>query len=403
MGVSRRLGERLSPLGDGPFTRLDKLLSTLTPAANRTPIDLALGEPRHAFPDFVARRVEERRAEWGRYPALRGSAEFREAVVAYLRRRYRLAEGLLSAERNVVALSGSREGLFLVAQVAVPPLETGAPRPVVLLPNPYYVAYAGAAIGTGAEPTFVAATAATGNLPDFAALPGEVLARTSLCYLCSPSNPQGSVANAAYLENLIRLARQYGFVLAVDECYAEIYSGTPPAGALEIAARTGSLDNVVVFHSLSKRSSVPGLRSGFAAGDDKIIAAFARFRAYAAPTMPGPLLAASAALWADDAHVAATRKDYGQKFDVAERVLGNRFGFRRPEGTFFLWLDVGDGEDAARRLWSQAALRVMPGAYLGHGEGAANPGTKFVRVALVDELATITDAVERVVDTLGTP
>ena len=402
MGVSRHLGERLMSLGDGPFTRLDKLLSTLTPAPNRTSIDLALGEPRHAFPDFVAKKVEERRAEWGRYPALRGSVEFREAVVAYLRRRYRLAEGLLSAERNVVALSGSREGLFLIAQVAVPPLDAGT-RPVVLLPNPYYVAYAGAAVGTGAEPMFVAATPATGNLPDFAALPGDVLARTALCYLCSPSNPQGSVANATYLENLIRLARQYGFVLAVDECYAEIYSGTPPVGALEIAARTGSLDNVVVFHSLSKRSSVPGLRSGFAAGDEKVIAAFARFRAYAAPTMPGPLLAASAALWVDDAHVAATRKDYGQKFDVAERVLGNRFGSRRPEGTFFLWLDVGDGEDATRRLWSKAALRVMPGAYLGHGDGAANPGTKYVRVALVDELATITDAVERIVDTLGTP
>jgi N-succinyldiaminopimelate aminotransferase len=203
------------------------------------------------------------------------------------------------------------------------------------------------------------------------------------------------------LQRLIDLARRYDFVLAVDECYAEIYAGAPPAGALEVAAKTGSLDNVVVFHSLSKRSSVPGLRSGFAAGDDKLIAAFARFRAYAAPTMPGPILAASAALWADDTHVAATRGDYAAKFDVAERVLGNRFGFRRPEGTFFLWLDVGDGEDATRRLWADAALRVMPGAYLGHGMGSANPGSKYVRVALVDELAVVTDAVERMVATLG--
>jgi aspartate/methionine/tyrosine aminotransferase len=388
-------------VGEGPFTRLDKLLSTLTPAPNRSPIDLSLGEPRHAFPDFVAKRVDERRAEWGRYPTLKGSAEFREAVVAYLRRRYRLAEGVLSAERHVVALSGSREGLFLIAQIAVPLPETGAPRPVVLLPNPYYVAYAGGAVGSGAEPVFVPATPATGNLPDFAALPDETLARTVLCYVCSPANPQGSVASAAYLQRLIDLARRYDFVLAVDECYAEIYAGAPPAGALEVAAKTGSLDNVVVFHSLSKRSSVPGLRSGFAAGDDKLIAAFARFRAYAAPTMPGPILAASAALWADDTHVAATRGDYAAKFDVAERVLGNRFGFRRPEGTFFLWLDVGDGEDATRRLWADAALRVMPGAYLGHGMGSANPGSKYVRVALVDELAVVTDAVERMVATLG--
>ncbi|MBM3507997.1 MAG: aminotransferase class I/II-fold pyridoxal phosphate-dependent enzyme [Alphaproteobacteria bacterium] len=407
MGVSRSLAERLAtrlgPLGDGPFTRLDRLLSTVTPNPKRKRIDLALGEPRGTFPAFVARVVEERMAEWGRYPALRGSVEFREAVVAYLRRRYRLPAGLLHAERNVVGLSGSREGLFLIAQVVVPPLHAVTTPPVVLLPNPYYVAYAGAAVGTNAEPVFVSATPNTGNLPDYASLPADVLARTALCYLCTPSNPQGSVAGAAYLEQLLRLARAHGFVLAVDECYGEIYSGQAPVGALEVAAPTGSLDNLVVFHSLSKRSSVPGLRSGFVAGDEKIISAFVRFRAYAAPTVPGPILAASAALWADDEHVAETRAAYNDKFDVAERVLGNRFGFRRPPGTFFLWLDVGNGEDAARRLWAEAALRVMPGAYLSHGEGAANPGHAHVRVALVDDLATTTDAVERIVATLGAP
>ena len=401
MGLVRPLDARLGPLGDGPFTRLDKLLNALQPAPGRKPIDLALGEPRHAFPDFVAKVVNDRCSEWGRYPALRGSVEFRQAVVAYLRRRYRLPDSLLSAERNVVGISGSREGLFLVAQVAVPPQPDGARRSKVLLPNPYYVAYAGAAIGAGAEPVFVPASAATGHLPDYASLPLDVLQDTALCYVCSPSNPQGSVASAAYLANLVALARHYGFVLAVDECYAEIYSAAPPTGALEVCARTGSVDNVVVFHSLSKRSSVPGLRSGFAAGDDKIINAFARFRAYAAPTIPGPILAASAALWADDEHVASTRAYYAAKFDVAERVLGNRFGFRRPEGTFFLWLDVRDGEDATRKLWSKAALRVMPGAYLSHGDGAANPGHAYVRVALVDDVATITDAVERVVEVLS--
>ena len=290
-GAMRSLGSRLAPLGDGPFTRLDKLLHGVPPASGRKPIDLALGEPRAPYPDFVARVVNERRDEWGRYPMLRGSAEFRQSVVAYLRRRYALPEGLLSAEKNVVVISGSREGLFLVAQVVVP----ADRRSKVLLPNPYYVAYAGAAVGTGAEPVFVPASAATGHLPDFAALPPDVLQDTALCYVCSPSNPQGSVASAAYLTNLIALARKYGFVLAVDECYGEIYSGPPPTGALEICARTGSLDNVVVFHSLSKRSSVPGLRSGFAAGDEKIISAFARFRAYAAPSVPSPIQAASAA------------------------------------------------------------------------------------------------------------
>lgn len=396
------LSGRLDGLGDGPFTRLDKLLAPVAPAANRPRIDLALGEPRQSFPPFVAQAVHEHAAEWGRYPALRGSPAFRTAVADYLRRRYRLPEGLVDAERNIVPLSGSREGLFLIAQVVVPAAR--AEKPVVLIPNPYYVAYAGAAVGSGAEPVFVAATAATGHLPDFAALSESVLRRTRLCYLCSPSNPQGSVAGAAYLERLIRLARQYDFVLAVDECYGEIYQARPPIGALEVCARpNGGLDNVVVFHSLSKRSSVPGLRSGFAAGDAKIIAAFARFRAYAGPTLPGPIQAASAALWADDAHVAEARRAYAAKFDVAERVLGNRFGFRRPEGTFFLWLDVANGEQAARKLWSEAALRVMPGAYLGFGEGADNPGHAYIRVALVDDLATTTDAVERISETLAKP
>lgn len=399
----RELGSRLGPLGDSPFTRLDTLLRGIPPASGRKPIDLALGEPHGPFPEFVAKTVHDRRDEWGRYPMLRGSAEFRQSVVAYLRRRYGLPDGMLHAEKNVIVISGSREGLFLVAQVVVPNVapETAGKRAKVLLPNPYYVAYAGAAVGTGAEPVFVPASAATGHLPDFAGLPADVLRDAALCYVCSPSNPQGSVASAAYLTELIALARKHKFVLAVDECYGEIYSGAPPTGALEICARTGSLDNVVVFHSLSKRSSVPGLRSGFAAGDEKIISAFARFRAYAAPSVPSPIQAASAALWADDAHVAATRKAYEAKFDVAERVLGDRFGFRRPEGTFFLWLDVRDGEDATRRLWGKAALRVMPGAYLSYGDGIANPGHAYVRVALVDDVATTTDAVERIVEVLS--
>lgn len=396
------LSGRLDGLGDGPFTRLDKLLAAVVPAGHRPKIDLALGEPRQEFPAFVAEVVQRHRNEWGRYPALRGSTPFRAAVIDYLRRRYRLPEGMLDAERNVVPLCGSREGLFLIAQVVVPP--AGTEKPAVLIPNPYYVAYAGAAIGAGAEPVFVAATAASGHLPDFAALPEPVLRRTRLCYLCTPSNPQGSVASAAYLERLVRLARQHDFVLAVDECYGEIYQDRPPVGALEVCARLGgSLDNVVVFHSLSKRSSVPGLRSGFAAGDAKILNSFARWRAYAAPTLAGPIQAASAVLWADDAHVAVTRRAYAEKFALAERTLGNRFGYRRPDGTFFVWLDVGNGEDAAQRLWSEAALRVMPGAYLSFGHDTVNPGAPYIRVALVDDLATTTDALTRISETLAKP
>ena len=395
------LSRRLDALGDGPFRRLDMLLDGVMPAAGRQPIDLSLGEPRRAFPEFVARIVHEQRDGWGRYPPLKGTREFREAVCRWLLRRYRLPAGMIDSEHNVLALTGSREGLFLIAQVAVPGAGEAGPRPAVLVPNPFYAAYAGAAAGSGAEPVFVPATAATGHLPDFASVPNETLARTSLCYLCSPSNPQGAFADAAYLERLIALARRHGFLLAVDECYAELYDRDPPPGALEICARMGGgLDNVIVFHTLSKRSSVPGLRSAFAAGSADVIAAFARLRAYSAATVPVPVLSASAALWDDDAHVAETREYYRAQFDRAERALAGRFGFRRPDGAFFLWLESGEGEAAARRLWTEAALRVMPGAYLGFGEGRENPGNDYIRVALVDSPEATEDALGRIAETL---
>ena len=397
------LSRRLDHLGDGPFTRVHALTAGLAPAAGLRPVDLSLGEPHHAFPATVARTIADREAEWGRYPPLRGSLELRAAIVRWLGRRYRLAEGAVDPERQVLALSGSREGLFLIAQVAVAdPLSRTGPPPVVLLPNPYYAAYAGAAAGAGAEPVFVPATAATGYLPDYASLAPDVLDRTALCYLCSPANPQGAAATAAYLETLIGLARAHDFVLAVDECYAELYDAEPPPGALEVCAGIGDggCGNVVVFHSLSKRSSVPGLRSAFVCGDADVIAAFARLRAYSAATAPGPVLAASAALWDDDAHVAATRDHYRARFDQAERILGGRFGFRRPDGAFFLWLDVGDGEAATRRLWTEQALKVMPGAYLSHGIGRDNPGHGYIRVALVKDADVTEDILGRIARTL---
>lgn len=394
------LNQRLAALGDGPFRRLDLLLAGVAPAPNRKVLDFALGEPRHPFPASVARLIQDRQADWGRYPPMKGTAEFLSAVASWLERRYRLIPGTVNPTTNVAPIAGSREGLFLIAQVVVP--AQSEHRPAVLLPNPYYVAYAGAAVGSGGEPVFVPATAESGHLPDYFSLPREVLERTALCYLCSPANPQGVFADASYLRRLIALTREYGFILAVDECYAEIYDRHAPIGALEVCAQeSGGFDNVLVFHSLSKRSSVPGLRSGFVAGDPRVIAEFLRFRAYSAPTVPLPVLAASAALWDDDQHVVETRDSYRAKFDQAERALGNRFGFRRPDGTFFLWLNVRNGEAAARQLWADAALRVMPGAYLGYGDGPDNPGAPYVRVALVDDLATTADAVARIAATLS--
>lgn len=401
--MALELSHRLDRLGDGPFDRLHGLMDGLAPAKGMAAIDLSLGEPHHAFPRSVARIVAEREGEWGRYPPLRGSMELRQAVVRWLGRRYGLPEGMIDPARHVLALSGSREGLFLVAQVAVPdPMNRTGPPPAVLLPNPYYAAYAGAAAGAGAEPVFVAATAETGHLPDFASLPADVLDRAALCYLCSPANPQGSVADARFLETLIGLARAHNFLLAVDECYGELYDAAPPPGALEVCANMagGGLDNVVVFHTLSKRSSVPGLRSAFVCGDPSVIAAFARLRAYSAASAPGPVLAASAALWDDDAHVAETREHYRARFDQSEQIMAGRLGFRRPAAAFFLWLDVGGGEDASRRLWAEAAVKVMPGAYLGQGIGADNPGQDYIRVALVEGADVTEDALTRIAGTL---
>lgn len=241
----------------------------------------------------------------------------------------------------------------------------------------------------GGEPVFLSAP--------HSEVAAATLERTALAYLCTPANPQGTVADLETLKQAILLARQYGYVLAVDECYSEIYDGAPPAGTLQACAELGgALDNVIVFHSLSKRSSVPGLRSGFVAGDPRIIAAFARLRAYGGAVTPLPILAAAATLWQDEAHVVENRTLYQAKMTVAQSLLEGRFGFSKPAGSFFLWLDVGNGEAAAQKLWGKAGIRVLPGAYLAHtDETGVNPGTPFIRVALVHDIETTTTALHR--------
>lgn len=385
---------RLDHLTDYPFRRLAALLDGIAPRGK--PLALSIGEPRHAPPDFVPRILAEAAEGWGRYPPMAGTPELRAAITDWLIRRYRLPEGMLDAERHVVPVAGTREGLFQAALVACGDGRGGRP-PVVLLPNPFYQVYAGAAVMAGAEPVFVPATAETGFLPDFAALPAQVLDRADLAYLCSPANPQGTVADLQRLKAAVDLARRHDFVLAADECYSEIYDRDPPPGALEAcAALGGGLDNVLVFNSLSKRSGAPGLRSGFVAGDAALIAAFLRLRSYGGASLPLPIQAASAALWRDEAHVEAGRALYRAKFDAAEAALAGRFGFRRPAGGFFLWLRVGDGEAAARRLWAEAGLKVLPGAYLAReDDDGANPGQAYIRVALVHDADTVHDAMTR--------
>jgi N-succinyldiaminopimelate aminotransferase len=272
----------------------------------------------------------------------------------------------------------------------------------VLLPNPYYLVYNGGATMAGAEVVHLDATAATSFLPDLAAIDPALLERAALFYLCTPANPQGAVADLDYLKKAITLAREYDFVLAVDECYCEIYDDRAPPGALEACVGLGGdLRNVLVFHSLSKRSSAAGLRCGFVAGDPALIARFQRLRSYGGAQIPLPLQHAAAALWEDEAHVEANRALYRRKFDIAEKMLKGRFGFYRPPGGFFLWLDVGDGEAAAKRLWREAAIRTLPGAYIARANGGGeNPGRRYIRVALVHDDATIAPGMERMASVL---
>lgn len=398
------LNPRLQGLKDYPFQRLRNLLDSHKTPSNLKPINLSIGEPQHPFPAFVGELLQAKAGDLGQYPPLNGTAEFRAAVVAWLNRRYRLPAGMIDGERHVLPLAGTREGLFMLALAVVPESKAGL-RPVVAMPDPFYQCYAGAAAAAGAEAVFLPATAENNFLPELDALDRPTLERMALFYLCTPANPQGTVADLDYLCRAIDLARRYDFVLAVDECYAEIYDEVAPPGGLEACARSRDLKNVVVFHSLSKRSSVPGLRSGFCAGDGDILAAFSRLRSYGAAGTPLPVFAAATALWRDEAHVDANRARYREKFNIAQSVIGNRYGFYRPAGGFYLWLDVGDGEAAAEALWRKAALRTLPGRYLSRENddgGGARPGTAFpyLRIALVPDAATTREAMERVRDTL---
>lgn len=289
----------------------------------------------------------------------------------------------------------------------------GSRPPAVLMPDPVYAVYYGGAVLAGAEPVLMPATRETGFLPDLNALPPDLLARTALMYLCSPANPQGAVADEAYLDRAVALAREHGFVLAADECYSEIYDRDmpPPPGALTAAFRgTGDFRGVLAFNSLSKRSSAAGLRSGLVAGDPDLLRRFLRLRAYAAAVQPLPLLAAAEALWRDEAHVAANRERYRAKIDAARQVLDGHLGFYRPPGGFFLWLNVGDGEAACLRLWRRAGIKALPGGYLAagpaarEGESAAtNPGSPYLRVALLDEPGPLREALARLADALPAP
>ena len=390
---------RLDLLTDYPFQRLADLLHGVAPG--KDPLILSIGEPQHRPPAFVAEILTQQQAGWGKYPPMNGTASFRAAAADWARSRFGLAH--LDPERHLLPLAGTREGLFQVAQLV---LDAARPdKNLVLLPNPFYQVYAGAALIAGGEPVYVPATLESGFLPDFAALPPGLLDRVALAYFCSPANPQGAVASAGRLKQLVELARAHDFVLAADECYSEIYGASPPAGILKACEELGSdYGNVLAFHSLSKRSSAPGLRSGFVAGDAELIQSFARLRAYGGASVPLPILAASEALWRDESHVEENRALYRAKFDLADHILGGLQHYRRPAGGFFLWLDVGNGERMTRLLWRETGVKVLPGAYLGRPDRVGrNPGDAYIRVALVHDLDATERALLAIRALIGTP
>ncbi|HEY5209097.1 MAG TPA: aminotransferase class I/II-fold pyridoxal phosphate-dependent enzyme [Stellaceae bacterium] len=395
------LNPRFQSLEEYPFTRLNNLLGSVNPRANEAPIAMSVGEPQHEPPAFMARVITDNAHLWHRYPAMAGTPALRGTVAAWLTRRYRLPVGMIDPERHIMALAGTKEGLYMLAALVIPDSKAGQ-RPIALMPNPYYLVYSGGAHMAGAETMPLDATAATGFLPDLDAIPEEVLARTALFYLCSPANPQGACADLAYLKKLIGLARRYDFVLAIDECYSEIYDREPPVGGLEAcAALGGDLSNVVVFHSLSKRSNAAGLRIGFIAGDAALLARFGALRSYGGAQISLPLQEAAVALWRDEAHVEENRARYRRKFDVCEEILGGRFGFYRPAGGFFLWLDVGDGEAAALKLWREAGVRSLPGPYIGRANAAGiNPGQNYIRLAIVHDEETVAAGMRRLLRVL---
>jgi N-succinyldiaminopimelate aminotransferase len=385
---------RLAQLPPGPFARLATLLGDTKPG--KDPITLAVGDPSGQVPEFVKAALAQGAAGFGKYPAISGTEDWRLAAAGWLNRRFVL-NGAIDPEKNLLPLNGTREGLFSVLFPFMPETKAGT-RPIVAMPNPFYQCYAAAALGSGAEPLYVPALKENGFLPDFAGLPQITLERLAAVYICSPSNPEGAVADDGYWRGLFELAERYDFLVLADECYADIWFDREPASALSTRlAQSSGFTRLLSFHSLSKRSGLPGLRSGMVAGDATLIEKFRAFRNVAGPTVPTPLLMASAACWRDEDHVIANRIAYQEKMAAAEAILGNRM--TRPGGGFFLWLTVGNGEEFARRAWAEQGVRLLPGAYMGReilsGKTQSNPGFSYVRVALVNDLSTIMTALER--------
>jgi N-succinyldiaminopimelate aminotransferase len=388
--------DRLQPY---PFEKLNVLKAGVMPPADKAHIALSIGEPKHPTPSFISEAIISHLHTLANYPLTRGTDELRASIIGWLNRRFEVPEGLLDAARHVLPVNGTREALFAFAQAVVEPRDNAR----VMMPNPFYQIYEGAALLAGATPYFLNTTAENNFLPDFDTVSESDWQNCQLLYLCSPGNPTGAVADAATLGKLLELADKHDFIIASDECYSEIYfdEDQPPVGLLQVAAQLGRTDfsRCVVFHSLSKRSNAPGLRSGFVAGDEKVIQQFLKYRTYHGCAMPPATQAASITAWDDEAHVKHNRELYREKFAAVLEILSPVLDVQMPDAAFYLWARTPDSVSDtgfARGLFETQNVTVLPGSFLSRDTAAGNPGDGYVRMALVAPLDECLDAAKRI-------
>jgi len=388
-----------------PFEKLAALKQDILPPVEKDPIAMSIGEPAHSTPHFIEEALAANIDGLGVYPSTKGLPELRATIALWLERRFRLPETAVNPETQVLPVSGSREALFSFAQAMVD--AKTAEKPVVVMPNPFYQIYEGAALLAGAEPYYLNTTAETGYLPDFSAVPEAIWRRCQLLYLCSPGNPTGAVMSAEDHKYALELAERYDFLIASDECYSELYDDeqNPPPGLLATAYSLGNtaFKRCLVFHSLSKRSNAPGLRSGFVAGDAEVLAQYFRYRTYQGCALPLPTQHASIRAWQDEQHVIENRRLYREKFTAFITLLSGTIAVEKPPASFYVWLKTPiDDTEFAKRLFQLENLTVLPGSYLSRAFNGVNPGRNHVRIALVAPLDECIKAVHRLKNFLNT-
>ena len=387
-----KFNENLELLNDYPFQRLNNLLKGIEAPKKKKGLILSIGEPQHKPPKFIKEIIDKNFGKWSKYPPTLGMEKLNVASINWVKRRFKLTEDFINYKDNIVQLAGTREGLFNVA-LALTPRKKNNLKPAILIPDPFYQVYAGASRISGADPIFVSSLKKNNFIPAFSNVSKETLNRTSIIYVCSPSNPEGVSLKIEDWKNLIFLARNNNATLIVDECYTDIYSETPPIGVLEACKILNTdISNIISFHSLSKRSNVPGFRSGFAVGDKNIITSFKKLRHYCAGQQPIPIQEAATALWNDDDHAEKNRKKYKQKFQIAKSIFKKEYGFYMPDGGFYLWLNVGNGEKITQELWQEEGIKVMPGSYLSR----TSASKKYIRVALVGNISETNTALKNI-------